>query len=220
MKPRGWCCGRWACRWMRSRRRPRKTLSADEAGQGRGAGRPPHRDACYLPPTSPARPGCRTCPSTSTSAASCRAPSSPNCWSMARAEGTLDAWLSDRDPPRARPVHRQRQPGGDRRDGLPRDHAWTRPTSPRTQLARWRASTWIKHKLGDRITGVHLGSVRRRLRGPYDLILCNPPYVNSPQHVRPCRAEYRARAGIGAGRRRGRHGSRAPASSHDAPHAA
>jgi ribosomal protein L3 glutamine methyltransferase len=34
--------------------------------------------------------------------------------------GTLDAWLSGYHPLGARPVHRQRQPGGDRGDGLPR----------------------------------------------------------------------------------------------------
>ena len=39
---------------------------------------------------------------------SCRARSSPSCC----ADGTLDAWLRDATAPRARPVHRQRQPGG------------------------------------------------------------------------------------------------------------
>ena len=47
-----------------------------------------------------------------------------------------------------------------------------------------------KHKLDKRITLMHsdlLGAVR----GPYDLILCNPPYVNS-QSMQALPAEYRA----------------------------
>ena len=49
-----------------------------------------HAQARRLPDA--AKPGCRACPSTSTSAPSCRAASSPNCWPTAR----IDPWLSRR----------------------------------------------------------------------------------------------------------------------------
>lgn len=47
-----------------------------------------------------------------------------------------------------------------------------------------------KHKLGKRITLMH-SDLLAAVRGPYDLILCNPPYVNS-QSMQALPAEYRA----------------------------
>jgi ribosomal protein L3 glutamine methyltransferase len=46
------------------------------------------------------------------------------------------------------------------------------------------------HKLGKRITLMH-SDLLAAVRGPYDLILCNPPYVNS-QSMQALPAEYRA----------------------------
>ena len=49
------------------------------------------------------------------------------------------------------------------------------------------------------------------LPGPYDLILCNPPYVNAPAWPR-CRAEYRAEPALAlAGGADGMDFVRAPA---------
>ncbi|HEY4068819.1 MAG TPA: 50S ribosomal protein L3 N(5)-glutamine methyltransferase [Burkholderiaceae bacterium] len=47
-----------------------------------------------------------------------------------------------------------------------------------------------KHALGQRITLLH-SDLLRAVRGPYDLILCNPPYVNT-QSMSALPAEYRA----------------------------
>jgi ribosomal protein L3 glutamine methyltransferase len=47
-----------------------------------------------------------------------------------------------------------------------------------------------KHKLDKRITLMH-SDLFAAVRGPYDLILCNPPYVNS-QSMQALPAEYRA----------------------------
>ena len=47
-----------------------------------------------------------------------------------------------------------------------------------------------RHKLGPRITLMH-SDLLAAVRGPYDLILCNPPYVNS-QSMQALPAEYRA----------------------------
>jgi len=47
-----------------------------------------------------------------------------------------------------------------------------------------------KHKLAKRITLMH-SDLLAAVRGPYDLILCNPPYVNS-QSMQALPAEYRA----------------------------
>jgi ribosomal protein L3 glutamine methyltransferase len=46
-----------------------------------------------------------------------------------------------------------------------------------------------KHQLGKRITLIH-SDLLADLKGPYDLILCNPPYVNS-QSMSALPAEYR-----------------------------
>jgi ribosomal protein L3 glutamine methyltransferase len=47
-----------------------------------------------------------------------------------------------------------------------------------------------KHALGERIA-LHVGDGLQGLKGPYDLILCNPPYVNSASMAK-LPAEYRA----------------------------
>jgi ribosomal protein L3 glutamine methyltransferase len=47
-----------------------------------------------------------------------------------------------------------------------------------------------KHGLGERITLIHSDGLAQ-VRGPYDLILCNPPYVNA-QSMRALPAEYLA----------------------------
>ncbi len=47
-----------------------------------------------------------------------------------------------------------------------------------------------KHALGQRITLIE-SDLLKAVRGPYDLILCNPPYVNS-QSMQALPAEYRA----------------------------
>jgi ribosomal protein L3 glutamine methyltransferase len=47
-----------------------------------------------------------------------------------------------------------------------------------------------RHKLGQRITLMH-SDLLDTVRGPYDLILCNPPYVNS-QSMQALPPEYRA----------------------------
>ena len=47
-----------------------------------------------------------------------------------------------------------------------------------------------KHELGKRIAALH-SDLFAAVRGPYDLILCNPPYVNA-QSMRALPAEYRA----------------------------
>lgn len=47
-----------------------------------------------------------------------------------------------------------------------------------------------KHQLGKRITLLH-SDLFAAVRGPYDLILCNPPYVNT-QSMQALPAEYRA----------------------------
>ena len=94
-----------------------------------------------------------------------------------RRPASLDAWLSRQTRTRARPVHRQRQPRGDRRDGLPRGRRSTRPTSPPTR-SRWRSINVERHGLAERIT-LFESDLFAAVRGPYDLILCNPPYVNA-----------------------------------------
>ena len=43
-----------------------------------------------------------------------------------------------------------------------------------------------KHGLQDRIRLLASDGLQS-VHGPYDLILCNPPYVNTPKHVRPAR---------------------------------
>jgi ribosomal protein L3 glutamine methyltransferase len=47
-----------------------------------------------------------------------------------------------------------------------------------------------RHALGQRITLLH-SDLLSEVRGPYDLILCNPPYVNT-QSMQALPAEYRA----------------------------
>ena len=47
-----------------------------------------------------------------------------------------------------------------------------------------------KHAMGKRITLLH-SDLLKAVRGPYDLILCNPPYVNT-QSMQALPAEYRA----------------------------
>jgi ribosomal protein L3 glutamine methyltransferase len=46
-----------------------------------------------------------------------------------------------------------------------------------------------RHRLGERITLVH-SDLFEQLRGPYDLVVCNPPYVNS-HSMQALPAEYR-----------------------------
>jgi ribosomal protein L3 glutamine methyltransferase len=95
------------------------------------------------------------------------------------AEGLIDPWLPAQGRPRAGPVHRQRQPGRLRGDGVaPGGRRRRRPVRPTRW--RWRPSTSTRHELAKRITlhqGDGLRAVRRDRR--YDLILCNPPYVNA-----------------------------------------
>lgn len=51
-----------------------------------------------------------------------------------------------------------------------------------------------KHGLQDRVTLLHSDGLSS-VRGPYDLILCNPPYVNA-QSMAALPAEYRAEPGL------------------------
>ena len=66
-----------------------------------------------------------------------------------------------------------------------------------------------RHGLAERITLRQSRPGCAARRGRYDLILCNPPYVNARSHGRAAGRVPR-RAGAGAGRRRRRHGLRAP----------
>ena len=74
-----------------------------------------------------------------------------------------------------------------------------------------------RHGLADRIRLVAVRRAASRSRARYDLILCNPPYVNADSMARLPR-RIPGRAGAGAGRRRGRHGFRTRAAARGAPH--
>jgi ribosomal protein L3 glutamine methyltransferase len=113
------------------------------------------------------------------------------------ADGTLDAWLARTHAARAGPVHRQRQPG--RAGG-----AWPGPTcrwhGPTCRPTRWpwHARNVVRHGLQDRITLLQGDGLAAVAGQRYDLILCNPPYVNRASDGRPARrVPRRARAGPG-----------------------
>ena len=118
------------------------------------------------------------------------------------------------DAARARPVHRQRQPRGARGDGL----AGGRGRCGRHLGRRARGGAHQRRAARPRRPHHAASSptCSRSCRGRYDLILCNPPYVNDAQHGRAAGRVPR-RAGARAGRRRRRHGLRPPHRSRDAP---
>jgi ribosomal protein L3 glutamine methyltransferase len=90
------------------------------------------------------------------------------------ADGVIDAWLSG-TAARARPVHRQRQPGRAGGDGLARgDGGRHRPVGRRAGRG---ARNVERHGLAERIR-LRQGDGLAAADGRYDLILCNPPYVN------------------------------------------
>jgi hypothetical protein len=94
------------------------------------------------------------------------------------ADGSIDGWLSDQTPG-AGPVHRQRQPG------LLAAMAWPEVQVTGADISPtpwpWPASTSTTACRSACLR------VRRpgRLPGPWDLILCNPPYVNADS-MAPC----------------------------------
>ena len=100
-------------------------------------------------------------------------------------------------------MHRQRQPGGAGRAGLARGARSTPPTCRPTRW-RWPRCNVERHGLDGRIT-LRQGDGLAAARGAYDLILCNPPYVNRALDGRAA-ARVPRRAGAGA-----RHGGGATA---------
>jgi ribosomal protein L3 glutamine methyltransferase len=90
------------------------------------------------------------------------------------ADGSIDPWLGEHTRARARPVHRQRQPGRAGGHGLARRQVDAADISP--DAWPWPASTWTAW-LQDRIRCESMAWPP--CPGPYDLILCNPPYVNA-----------------------------------------
>jgi ribosomal protein L3 glutamine methyltransferase len=104
------------------------------------------------------------------------------------ADGTLDAWLSDRTE-RVLDLCT-----GNGSLAVLAALAWPEVTVDASDLsadALAVARTNVdKHALGDRIT-LHQGDGLAGLAGPYDLILCNPPYVNASS-MAALPAEYRA----------------------------
>ncbi len=104
------------------------------------------------------------------------------------ADGTLDAWLSDT-------AHRVLDLcTGNGSLAVLAALAWPEVVVDATDLsADALAVARInveKHQLADRIT-LHQGDGLAAVQGPYDLILCNPPYVNA-QSMAGLPAEYRA----------------------------
>jgi ribosomal protein L3 glutamine methyltransferase len=104
------------------------------------------------------------------------------------ADGTLDAWLSDT-------THRVLDLcTGNGSLAVLAALAWPEVVVDAADLsADALAVARIniqKHQLADRIT-LHQGDGLAAVQGPYDLILCNPPYVNA-QSMAALPAEYRA----------------------------
>ena len=153
-------------------------------------------------PISPARPGCRTSRSRSTSARSCRARTSPSCSSTSRRPARST---------RGSPTRTQRVLDLCTGNGsLAVLAAMAYPeiavdasdvSADALALARLNVD---RHRLGDRITVVE-SDLFAKLPGRYDLILCNPPYVNDASMAALPRRVPR-RAGARARRRRRRHG--------------
>ena len=199
----GWCCGAWACRWttwtawpsVRCRATQQAAIealveqriatrkpAAYLTGEAWLQGVPFHVDERVIVPRSLiAEP---------------------------LADGALDAVPGRGAAARARPVHRQRQPGGAGGAGLARARRSTPPTCRPTRW-RWRGVNVERHALADRIR-LRQGDGLAAAEGRYDLILCNPPYVNQAFDGHAARRIPR-RARAGAGRRRRRHGLRAHA---------
>ena len=126
------------------------------------------------------------------------------------ADGTLDAWL---------PSHTRRVLDlctGNGSLAVLAALAWPEVTVDAADLsADALAVARInvdRHGLADRIT-LHQGDGLAAVAGRrYDLILCNPPYVNAAVDGRAAGRVPR-RAGAGAGRRQRRHGLHSPAAS-------
>ena len=157
--------------------------------------RAPHRAPENPPPTWSTRSTCAACRSTSTSARSCRAPSSANCWipiSAARADDQGGSLIDDRLaigtcstsapapavspswPPFGFPT-RTMDAVDISKDALERRRAQCRRLWPR--------------RPGDVPSGRSVQSARGRR---YDLIISNPPYVDAQgmaELPRECRAE-------------------------------
>jgi ribosomal protein L3 glutamine methyltransferase len=104
------------------------------------------------------------------------------------ADGTLDAWLSDRTE-RVLDLCT-----GNGSLAVLAALAWPEVTVDASDLSSDALAVARinvdKHALGDRIT-LHQGDGLAGLAGPYDLILCNPPYVNASS-MAALPAEYRA----------------------------
>jgi ribosomal protein L3 glutamine methyltransferase len=171
-----------------------------EQARRRGAGRRAHRAPASPRPTSPARPGCRACPSRRRARAIV-----PRSLIAELARRRHARRLADRPHRRVLDLCT-----GNGSLAVLAALAWPEVQVDAADLsadalavARLNVE---RHGLGDRIRAAQGDGLAAA--GPYDLILCNPPYVNRSRWPR-CRRVPR-RAGAGAGRRRRRHGLRAP----------
>jgi hypothetical protein len=92
---------------------------------------------------------------------------------------------------RARSMHRQREPGGTGRDGLPRRHRRRRRHLGR-RLGRGphQRGPAMRFRTASRLISCRIAW--RQFPDRYDLILCNPPYVNCWPAWPQLPAEYRA----------------------------
>jgi hypothetical protein len=181
-RPRGWCCGSWAAAGRAGRTGRSAVIAAQEPPSRRRAGRRAHRhpQARRLPH----RRGLAAGRALLRRRARHRAAQLHRRTAGRRQHRSLAVGAHAAG---AGPVHRQRQPGRAGGDGLPGREVDAADISPR----RWRWRHQRRQRHSSRAASAGQSDGLAALPGPYDLVLCNPPYVNSAS-MAALPAEYRA----------------------------